>query len=87
MEKPWAKPFKSRKELEDTLDPMGFSLHVTYFLGIIFAVLGVISDVVNITLALEPMNWLLLSIAAFLAGMPMLVTWAVAMHLLGLKSK
>ena len=47
MEKPWAKPFKSRKELEDALDPMGFSFHVTYFLGIIFAVLGIISDVVN----------------------------------------
>jgi hypothetical protein len=87
MEKPWAKPFKSRKEIEDALDPMGFGFHVTSWLGIVFVILGVISDAVNITLVLEPMIWLLLSIAIFLAGIPMLVTWAVAQHLLGLKVK
>jgi hypothetical protein len=87
MERPWAKPFKSRKELEDALDPMGFAFHLTYWLGIIFAALGVISDAVNIILVLESITWLLLSIAAFLAGIPMLVTWAVAQHLLGLKVK
>ncbi|WP_455277007.1 hypothetical protein [[Eubacterium] cellulosolvens] len=87
MEKPWAKPFKNRKELEDALDPMGFAFHFTSWLGIVFAVLGVISDAANITLVLESITWLLLSIATFLAGIPMLVTWAVAQHLLGLKVK
>jgi hypothetical protein len=85
VEKPWEKPFQSRKELKQALNPMGFGFHISYWLGILFAIVGVIGDAVNITLGLESISWLLLSIAAFLAGIPMLTTWAVAQHLLGMK--
>ena len=83
MEGRWAKPFKDRKELRATLNPMGLSFHICWFLGAIFAVLGLIAGAMNSALGLEPTYWLLLAIAAFLAGIPMLVTWAVALHLLG----
>ena len=87
MEKPWAKPFKDREELRKTLDPMGLSFHICWFLGALFAVMGLIAGAMNSALGLEPVYWLLLAIAAFLAGIPMLVTWALAMHLLGVESK
>ena len=82
----WAQPFKDRKELKATLNPMGLSFHICWFLGAIFAVLGLIAGAMNSALGLEPTHWLLLAIAAFLAGIPMLVTWAVALHLLGTES-
>ena len=87
MEKPWAQPFKDRKELMKTLDSMGLSFHICWFLGAIFAVLGLIAGAMNTAIGLEPTYWLLLSIAAFLAGVPMLVTWALAMHLIGIEPK
>jgi ABC-type lipoprotein release transport system permease subunit len=82
----WAQPFKDRKEVNATLNSMGLSFHICWFLGAIFAILGLIAGAVGSTLGLEPTYWLLLAIAAFLAGIPMLVTWAVALHLLGIGS-
>ena len=79
----WATPFKDREELKKTINAMGLAFHICWFLGAIFAVLGLIAAAMNSTLGLEATHWLLLSIAAFLAGVPMLVTWAVALHLLG----
>jgi hypothetical protein len=80
----WATPFKDREEARKTLNPMGLSFHICWFLGAIFAVLGLIAGAMNSAVGLEPVYWLLLAIAAFLAGIPMLVTWAVALHLLGI---
>ncbi len=79
----WAQPFKSRKELLETVDSMGLAFHICWFLGAIFAILGIIAGAMNAVVGLGPVYWLLLSIAAFLAGIPMLVTWALAMKLLG----
>jgi hypothetical protein len=87
LERPWAKPFESREEAMKTLDQMGAMFHVCYWLGIIFAVIGVIGDAANITLGLSSTIWLLLAIISFLALIPMLVTWAVALHLLSMKIK
>jgi len=84
MEKPWEKPFKNREEARAALSPMGLAGHICFLLGIVFAVLGIIGDAANATLGLEPISWLLLAIVAFLAGMPAWITWAVAMHLLGI---
>ena len=64
----WAQPFKDRKELKATLNPMGLSFHICWFLGAIFAVLGLIAGAMNSALGLEPTYWLLLAIAAFLAA-------------------
>ena len=81
----WAQHFKDRKEVKATLNPMGLSFHICWFLGAIFAILGLISAAIRMPLGLEATVWLLLAIAAFLAGIPMLVTWAVAMNLLGIE--
>jgi hypothetical protein len=87
MQKRWAQPFKDRKELLGTIDSMGLAFHICWFLGAIFAILGIIAGALNTAVGLGPVYWFLLSLAAFLAGIPMLVTWAVAMNLLGIEAK
>ena len=52
-------------------------------LGLVFAVLGVIGEAMNITLGLAPTSWFLLAIAAFVASIPEYLGWAVAAHLSG----
>ena len=87
MRKPWEEPFKNREEMRAALGPMGLSGHISLFLGIIFAVLGVIADAANATLGLEPASWLLLAIVACVVGMPAWLTWGICMHLLGMEAK
>jgi len=87
MEKPWEKPFKNREEAKAALGPMGLMGHVFFWLGIVFVILGVIGELMNVTLGLEPITWLLLAIAVFLAGLPTWLTWAVTLHLLGIESE
>ena len=52
------------------------------FIGIVFAVLGVVSDAMNILiLNVEPTSWLLLSIFAVLTAISSWITWMLAVHL------
>ena len=87
MRKPWAEPFENREEMKSTLSPMGMAGHVCWFLGAVFAILGIIADVANTALGLEPISWLVLAIVVFVAGMPMWLTWGISMHLLGMEAK
>jgi len=53
-----------------------------WILGLIFAVLGIISAAMETTLvSLTPEHWFLLSIAAFVASIPEYIGWAVAVYL------
>ena len=87
MEKPWAKPFKNREELRPVIVTMGLQGHICWFLGVTFAVLGLIAGAMDIAIGLKPIYWLVLAIVAFVAGMPMWLTWALARHLLGIEPK
>lgn len=61
--------------------------HVLWFLGAVFAVLGVIGEAINVTLGLEPISWLLLAIAAFVASIPQLLGWHLAVYLDSIETK
>ena len=43
---------------------------IFFILGIIFAILGVISDAINVTIGLQPISWFLLAIGIFVASIP-----------------
>jgi len=60
---------------------MGMWGHVGWFIGALFALLGIIGDAANVTLGLEATSWLLLSIVAFLASMPFYVALGLAWYL------
>lgn len=52
-----------------------------WIFGLIFAIVGVIGELIGTTLGLVPMSWYLLSIAAFVASIPEYLCWAVAVYL------
>jgi len=54
---------------------------------VIFVVLGVISDALNITLGLEPMIWVLLAIVAILGALFFHMNDVMAKHLYGIESE
>ena len=60
---------------------------VLWLLGLTFAVLGVVSDAMNITLVLETTSWLLLAIVSCLSGIASLIAWALAVHLDAIEAK
>ena len=62
----------------------GFILGI---LGISFAVLGVISDALNMILVLEPISWLLLSTVTCLVAMACFIAWALAVLLTAMEAK
>lgn len=52
-----------------------------WIFGIIFAIVGIIGELMNTTLGLGSGSWYLLSIAAFVASIPEYIGWAVAVYL------
>ncbi len=60
---------------------------IFFILGLIFAILGIISDAINSTLGLEPMSWFLLAIGVFIAGILPCLGWAVAVYLKAIEGR
>jgi len=58
-----------------------------FFLGVIFAVLGVIGDAANVTLGLEPMSWFLLAIAVLVISAIWYFSWGVAVYVDAIEGK
>ena len=61
-----------------------------FIIGILcvaFAVLGVISDAMNITLVIESISWLLLSIVTCLVAISAWMSWILAALLKGIETK
>jgi len=54
---------------------------VCWFLGVIFAIIGIIADATNATLGLEPISWFLLAIVALVISAIWYLSWAVAIYL------
>ena len=62
----------------------GFILGI---LGISFAVLGAISDAMNISLILQPTSWLLLAVVTCLIALACFIAWALAVLLDDMETK
>ena len=72
------------------IDAGGYHLLISrifFILGIIFAILGVISDAINVTIGLQPISWFLLAIGVFVASIPPCLGWAVAVYLKAIEAK
>jgi len=87
MTYPWEKPIKSREELRPLVRSFGLQAHICWFLGIVFAILGIVAGAMNASLGLNSTGWLLLAIAVFVAGIPSWLTLMMARRLLGIESK
>ena len=72
------------------IDAGGYHLmgsRILFILGLVFAVLGIISDAMNATLGLEPISWFLLAIGVFVASITPCLGWAMAVYLKAVGAK
>ena len=60
---------------------------VFWILGLVSAVIGVISDAMNIKLVLGSTSWLLLAVVFVLSGIASWMAWGLALHLDALETK
>jgi len=81
------KPFKDREEVKKEIRVCGFWCDICEYLLILFVILGVIGDALNITLGLETMTWLLLAVFFAVLSIGPHIHIVVAKHLLGMESE
>ena len=75
---------------KSVIEPGGYHLmtaRIFGVLGIVCALLGIISDAANASLGLESASWLLLAIAFCVAGIPPCIGWAMAVYLKSIEGK
>ena len=70
-----------KERVKSELATCGRGFQISLWMSIIFLLLGIISDAVNITLGLEPMSWFLLAIAFVVAAVFFRLGWAVSWYL------
>ena len=61
--------WENREFIKARLGSSGMGSHVCFFLGIVFAVLGIIADAANVTLGLTSVSWFLLAIVTLVVGL------------------
>jgi len=74
-------PFEDREVVRTSLRSGGILTHICWFLGLIFAILGIIAGAMNTTLGLEATHWFLLSIAFFAASITQNIGVALSWYL------
>ena len=79
--------FKNREEVKTEIRKCAIAAGIIILLGLLFALLGVIGDALDINLGLESTSWLLL--AVFFAVVAMFPTMhsVMAKHLYGIESE
>jgi hypothetical protein len=81
------KPFKTREDVKAEIRNCDLFGGICQYACFILAALGIISDVLNISLGLEPISWFLLAIVAGLNAIIGHMHTVVAKHLLGIETE
>lgn len=76
-----ARHWENREYLKASIGKGGMLAHVLWFLGCLFALLGIIADCANGSLGLAATSWFLLAIFSMLMSVTFFVGWAVAWYL------
>ena len=74
--------WEDREQLKASLGSSGMQAHICWFLGIIFAILGIIADAANLTLGLTSIGWFLLSIVTLVVSITMFFGMGLAWYLI-----
>jgi hypothetical protein len=83
----YERPFKDRKEVKDIINKCNLAGGFLIILGLIFALVGIISDAFDINLLLESSNWLLLGILFAIGHIGPMLNSLMAKHLYGIESE
>jgi hypothetical protein len=81
------KPFKDREEVKKEISIWGLRTDMCICLGLLFAIIGIIADALNITLGLETMSWFLLAVFFGVLSTGPHVHLAIARSLFGIESE
>jgi hypothetical protein len=73
--------WESRENLPARIRTSGLWGHVLWFLGVIFAILGIIGDATNNSIGLEPLSWFALAAVVVLLGICMFIGLAISWYL------
>ena len=73
--------WESRENMKASIRTSGLWGHILWFLGAIFAILGIIGDATNTNLGLEPLSWLMLAAVVVLLGVCMFIGLAISWYL------
>jgi len=79
--------WEDREQIKASLGSSGMSAHICWFLGVIFAILGIIADAANVTLGLTPTSWFLLAIVTLLVSITMFFGMGLAWYLITADAK
>jgi hypothetical protein len=82
----YERPFKNREEVKDIIAKCNIAAGFLAILGLIFALVGIISDAFDINLILESSNWLLLGILFVVGSFGPNLNSLMAKHLYGIES-
>ena len=74
-------PFEDREVVRSSIRSAGLSTHICFFLGAIFAIMGIIAGVIGAPIGLEAIHWFLLAIALFAASITQSIAGALAWYL------
>ncbi|MHA2431184.1 MAG: hypothetical protein ACXACC_09185 [Promethearchaeota archaeon] len=80
-------PFKNREEVKKQINLCSIACSFLAILGLIFALVGIISDAFDMNLILESSNWLLLAILFIVASFMPFFNSLMAKHLYGIESE
>ena len=81
------RPFKNREEVKNIINKCNIAAGFLAILGLIFALVGIIGDALDITLILESSNWLLLAILFVVGSFAPNLNSLMAKHLYGIESE
>ena len=73
--------WESRENMKASIRTSGLWGHILWFLGAIFAILGIIGDATNTNLGLEPISWLMLAAVVVLLSICLFIGLAISWYL------
>ncbi len=79
------KPFRNREHVLWEIGYCGRAANYTTYLGLGFMIMGIVSDLLNMKLALTSMSWLLLSVIAVVLSLAPQLHLLMAKQLLGME--
>ena len=74
-------PFEDRERVKTSIRWGGLSTHICWFLGAIFAIIGIVGGAIDARIGLEATHWFLLAIALFAASITQSIGGALAWYL------
>jgi hypothetical protein len=81
------RPFKNREEVKNIINKCNIAGGILAILGVLFALVGVIGDALDINVILESSNWLLLAILFVVGSFGPNLNSLMAKHLYGIESE